>query len=136
VEVRTPVGVLCRPTQSEADDYIAYLVDHADWGALGHLAQLHADDARTRTDEEGVHRRRGEGPIERQVLARGAYCAIGTPDHVASELVRLHNVGFDGLVLNFVNYLDELPYFAQEVLPRLEHAGLRQRQSSTETVAP
>jgi alkanesulfonate monooxygenase SsuD/methylene tetrahydromethanopterin reductase-like flavin-dependent oxidoreductase (luciferase family) len=38
---------------------------------------------------------------------------------VAAELVRLYEIGFDGLVLNFVNYLDELPYFAQEVLPRL-----------------
>ncbi len=136
VQVWTPVGIICRPTQVEADDYIAYLVEHADWGALGHLAQLHAEDARTRTDEEGIHRRRGDEPTERQVLARGSYCAIGTPDHVASELIRLQAIGFDGLVLNFVNYLDELPFFAQEVLPRLEDRGLRQRHSSTETVAP
>ena len=33
--------------------------------------------------------------------------------------------GLDGLVLNFVDYLKELPYFAQEVLPRLERAGVR-----------
>jgi alkanesulfonate monooxygenase SsuD/methylene tetrahydromethanopterin reductase-like flavin-dependent oxidoreductase (luciferase family) len=50
---------------------------------------------------------------------------VGEPDHVAAELIRLHQVGFDGLVLNFVNYLDELPYFAQEVLPRLERQGVR-----------
>jgi len=31
----------------------------------------------------------------------------------------LHAVGFDGLALNFVNYLDEIPYVVQEVLPRL-----------------
>ena len=126
VEVWTPVGIICRQTQAEADDYIAYLVEHADWGALGHLAQLHADDARTRTDEEGIHRRRGDEPTERQVLARGSYCAIGTPDHIASELARLCAVGFDGLVLNFVNYLDELPFFAQEVLPRLQERKLLQ----------
>jgi alkanesulfonate monooxygenase SsuD/methylene tetrahydromethanopterin reductase-like flavin-dependent oxidoreductase (luciferase family) len=46
---------------------------------------------------------------------------------VAGELERLHSVGFDGLVLNFVNYLEELPYFAQEVLPRLERQALRNR---------
>ena len=132
VEVWTPVGIICRPTQAEADDYISYLVEHADWGALGHLAHLHAADARDRTDEEGIHRRRGDEPTERQVLARGSYCAIGDADYVASELVRLHEIGFDGLVLNFVNYLDELPYFAQEVLPRVKD----HRQSSTETVAP
>jgi alkanesulfonate monooxygenase SsuD/methylene tetrahydromethanopterin reductase-like flavin-dependent oxidoreductase (luciferase family) len=125
VQVWTPVGIICRPSQSQADEYIAHLVEHADWGALGHLAQLHANDARTRTDVEGVHRRRGDDPVERQVLARGSYCAIGDADHVAAELRRLHGVGFDGLVLNFVNYLEELPYFAQEVLPRVERSGAR-----------
>jgi FMNH2-dependent dimethyl sulfone monooxygenase len=35
-------------------------------------------------------------------------------------------MGFDGLALTFVNYLDELPYFGEAVLPRLEHLGLRQ----------
>jgi alkanesulfonate monooxygenase SsuD/methylene tetrahydromethanopterin reductase-like flavin-dependent oxidoreductase (luciferase family) len=125
VQVWTPVGVICRPSQREADEYIGYLVEHADWGALGHLSELHANDARDRTDSEGVYRRRGDDPVERQVLARGSYCAIGDPDHVASELLRLHAVGFDGLVLNFVQYLQELPYFAQEVLPRLERFGVR-----------
>jgi alkanesulfonate monooxygenase SsuD/methylene tetrahydromethanopterin reductase-like flavin-dependent oxidoreductase (luciferase family) len=125
VQVWTPVGIICRSHVSEADEFINYLVEHADWGALGHLAELHAKDARTRTDTEGVHRRRGDEPTERQVLARGSYCAIGDPDHVAAELLRLHEVGFDGLVLNFVNYLHELPYFAQEVMPRLERAGVR-----------
>src|SRR5438270_9315979 len=58
VQVWSPVGIICRPTQREADDYIRYLVDHGDWGALGHLAEMHANDARTRTDAEGIHRRR------------------------------------------------------------------------------
>jgi alkanesulfonate monooxygenase SsuD/methylene tetrahydromethanopterin reductase-like flavin-dependent oxidoreductase (luciferase family) len=126
VQVWTPAGIVCRPTQREADEYTRHVVEHADWGAVGHLAEMHAEDARTRTDEEGLHRRASQGPTERRVIARGSYCAIGDPDHVAGELARLQRVGFDGLVLNFVNYLDELPYFAQEVLPRLERLGLRQ----------
>jgi alkanesulfonate monooxygenase SsuD/methylene tetrahydromethanopterin reductase-like flavin-dependent oxidoreductase (luciferase family) len=125
VQVWTPVGVVCRPSAAEADEYIAYLVEHADWGALGHLAALHASDAARRTDAEGAFRRRGDVSTERQVLARGSYCVIGDADHVCRELLRLHRVGFDGLVLNFVDYLGELPYFAQEVLARLEHSGVR-----------
>jgi alkanesulfonate monooxygenase SsuD/methylene tetrahydromethanopterin reductase-like flavin-dependent oxidoreductase (luciferase family) len=136
VQVWTPVGVICRPTQREADEYINYLVDHGDWGALGHLAQLHANDARDRADIEGLHRRRGDDPVERQVLARGSYCAIGDPDHVTAELLRLHAVGFDGLVLNFVNYLNELPFFAQEVLSRLEGSGVRGLRSAPQAPAP
>jgi alkanesulfonate monooxygenase SsuD/methylene tetrahydromethanopterin reductase-like flavin-dependent oxidoreductase (luciferase family) len=136
IQVWTPVGIICRPTQHAADEFLDYLVEHADWGALGHLAEMHANDAGGRTDAEGLLRHAGEGLIERQVLARGSYCAVGDADHVAAELLRLHRVGFDGLVLNFFDYLDELPYFAQEVLPRLEQAEIRQRQSSTETVLP
>jgi alkanesulfonate monooxygenase SsuD/methylene tetrahydromethanopterin reductase-like flavin-dependent oxidoreductase (luciferase family) len=125
IKVWTPVGVVCRPSQREAEDYVQYVVDHADWGALGYLADSHARDARGRTDREGEFRRAGTGPIERRVLARGAYCTIGDPDRVAQEFARLQAVGFDGLALNFVDYLAELPYLAQEVLPRLERLRLR-----------
>ena len=33
--------------------------------------------------------------------------------------------GFDGVGLSFVNYLEELPYFRDEVIARLERMGLR-----------
>ena len=125
IQVWTPVGIVCRPTQQEADDYVQYVVDHADWGALGHLADMHARDARSRSDPEGLLRRSGQNQVERRALARGAYCAIGDPDRVTRELAGLHAAGFDGLALNFVDYLVELPYFVAEVLPRLERLGLR-----------
>jgi alkanesulfonate monooxygenase SsuD/methylene tetrahydromethanopterin reductase-like flavin-dependent oxidoreductase (luciferase family) len=125
IQVWTPVGIVCRPTRQEAEDYVQYVVDHADWGALGYLADMQERDARTRTDPEGILRRSGQNQIERRVLARGAYCAIGDAEAVAQELARLHAAGFDGLALNFVDYLKELPYFAAEILPRLERLGLR-----------
>jgi alkanesulfonate monooxygenase SsuD/methylene tetrahydromethanopterin reductase-like flavin-dependent oxidoreductase (luciferase family) len=125
VQVWTPIGVVCRPTQREAEVFTQHIIEHADLGAVGHLQAMHERDARGRTDDESAFRRSGEGPIERQVLARGNFCAIGDPGRVTEQLLRLHNIGFDGLVLNFVNYLDEFPYFAQEVLPRLERAGVR-----------
>jgi alkanesulfonate monooxygenase SsuD/methylene tetrahydromethanopterin reductase-like flavin-dependent oxidoreductase (luciferase family) len=125
IQVWTPVGIVCRPTRQAAEDYARYVVDHADWGALGYLADMHARDARDRTDPEGLERRRGTDQMARRVLARGSYCAIGDPDTVAREISRLHAAGFDGLALNFVDYLAELPYFAEAVLPRLEGLGLR-----------
>jgi alkanesulfonate monooxygenase SsuD/methylene tetrahydromethanopterin reductase-like flavin-dependent oxidoreductase (luciferase family) len=125
IQVWTPVGVVCRPTRREAAGFMQYIIEHADLGAVGHLAELHAQDAKERIDVEGLYRRSGEGPTERRVLARGSYCTIGDPDLVAEQLARLRSVGFDGLVLNFVDYLAEFPYFVQEVLPRLERLGLR-----------
>ena len=124
VQVWTPVGVICRSSSAEAREFLEYLVQHADRGAIGHLAEMHANDTRGRTDDEGLGYP-GRSPLERQVLARGSYCAVGDADHVAAELLKLHAAGFDGLVLNFLDYLAELPYFAQEVLPRLERAGAR-----------
>jgi alkanesulfonate monooxygenase SsuD/methylene tetrahydromethanopterin reductase-like flavin-dependent oxidoreductase (luciferase family) len=135
IQVWTPVGVVCRPTQKDADDYVEYVVDHVDRGAIGYLATMQADDARTRTDPEGLRRRRsGDSPIERRALARGAYCAIGDPDAVTREFARLHAAGLDGLALNFVDYLRELPHFAAEVLPRLARLGLRAATACQPTV--
>lgn len=125
IQVWTPVGIVCRPTQQEAEDYIQYVIDHADWGAIGYLADMHARDGRAPIDTEGLRRRNEHDQMARRVLARGAYCAIGDPDTVVRELCRLHAAGFDGLALNFVDYLAELPYFAEAVLPRLQRLGLR-----------
>jgi FMNH2-dependent dimethyl sulfone monooxygenase len=133
IQVWTPIGVVCRPTEEEAEAYVRYVVDHADRGAIGHLAEMHANDARARTDTEGLRRRSRDSPIAHRVLARGAYCVIGDPDVVARELSRLRAAGFDGLALNFVDYLKELPYFAAEVLPRLERLGLRSAASQQRT---
>ena len=41
---------------------------------------------------------------------------------LTSELMKVHTIWFDGLVLN---YLGEPPPCAQEVLPRLERAVVR-----------
>lgn len=125
MQVWTPIGVVCRPTQQEAEEFTDYIIRHADAGAVGNVAEM-AERSRLQRGEAGVMARRtGEGALERRVLARGAYCAIGDPDEVTRHLALLSEVGFDGVVLNFVNFLVEFPYFAQEVLPRLEGKGLR-----------
>ncbi len=124
LQVWTPIGVVCRPTQQEAVDFTQHVIDHADRAAVGQLIDMHRRTTH-HEDTENAFRHMGEGPLERQVLARGNFCAIGDPDHVAGEIARLAGVGFDGIALNFVNYLDELPFFVQEVLPRLETMGLR-----------
>ncbi len=124
IQVWTPVGIVCRPTQEEADEYLQYVVDHADCGAIGHLADLHAKEGRQQTDPQRlVHS--GHNSFGRRALARGSYCVVGDPDAVAREFARLSAAGLDGLAVNFVDYLKELPYFAAEVLPRLERLDLR-----------
>src|SRR5260370_28041560 len=55
----------------------------------------------------------------------GGYPLIGDPDDVAAELAKISDTGFTGTTITFVNYVDEFPYFRDEVLPRLERLGLR-----------
>jgi len=55
----------------------------------------------------------------------GTYPFVGTPDDVASEMARMSAAGLAGTSVAFLDYLEEIPYFVQEVMPRLEALGLR-----------
>ncbi len=48
-----------------------------------------------------------------------------------AELAKISAAGFIGTTITFVNYVDEFPYFRDEVLPRLERLGLRQSVRTT-----
>jgi hypothetical protein len=43
--------------------------------------------------------------------------------------------GLAGASICFLDYLAAMPYFIQEVLPRLERAGLRERNPTTSRAA-
>lgn len=61
----------------------------------------------------------------RFAAGHGSCPLIGTPDDVADRIEQFHQAGFGGMTLSFVDYVAELGYFAQEVLPRLEAKGIR-----------
>jgi alkanesulfonate monooxygenase SsuD/methylene tetrahydromethanopterin reductase-like flavin-dependent oxidoreductase (luciferase family) len=67
----------------------------------------------------------------RKALVHGqsGFPMIGSADDVTEELARISAAGFDGIGFSFVNYLNELPYFAAEVLPRLQKLGVRESGS-------
>ena len=53
---------------------------------------------------------------------------VGDPDDVAKALADLSKAGLTGIGISLVNYADELPFFCDEVLPRLERMGLREKR--------
>ena len=71
VQVWTPVGIICRPTRREADEYMRYLVDMADRAAIGNVIDILAKDTGARTDPESVARRNGEGLIAQHPIHPG-----------------------------------------------------------------
>ncbi len=62
----------------------------------------------------------------RLAAGHGGYPLVGTPDHIADEMAKISHAGFTGLALSFVDYLNEFPYFRDEVLPRLVRLGVRE----------
>ena len=69
---------------------------------------------------------------EHQANGMGGLPLVGDPDAVAQDLARLAALGLRGIAISFVNYLDELPFFCAEVLPRLVRSGLRERRPERE----
>ena len=63
---------------------------------------------------------------QRFVAGAGGFPLVGTPDRIAERLANLSACGIDGMLLTWVDYVDGLRRFNQEVLPRLERAGLRE----------
>ena len=121
IEVFTVGQVICRPTQKEADDYYQHaIIDNADWGAIDGMLANKSITPQTIPPEEYYAKRRYFASN-----AVGGYPFVGTPDKVAEELSIISQAGVRGIGLSFVNFLDEVPYFCDEVLPRLERAGVR-----------
>jgi dimethylsulfone monooxygenase len=120
LDVYTVAVITCRPTMREAEAYYRHcVIDNADWAAVDRIMAM-----------RGVTREAFPADFEErrrhQANGMGGMPVVGDPDHVASELAALATAGARGIALSFVNFLDEVPYFAQEVLPRLARMGLRE----------
>ncbi|MDF2118706.1 LLM class flavin-dependent oxidoreductase [Roseiarcaceae bacterium H3SJ34-1] len=111
--------VVCRPTRKEAVDFQKYwTAEAADWKAVDYILQLRGEN-REQDPEQYDKLRRA------LVYGMSGFPLIGSPDDVADGLEKISQAGFDGIGFSFINYLSELPYFIDEVLPRLKRMGLR-----------
>ncbi len=125
LDVYTVGVVTCRPTAREAHDYYRHaVVDNADWAAVDNILAMKNITPQTRSPEEYQRIR------DHQANGMGGLPLVGDPDTVAREMTRLAALGLKGIAISFVNYLDELPYFCAEVLPRLAQSGLRDSDAS------
>ena len=120
IDVYTVGVVTCRANVREAQDYYRHaVVDNADWAAVDNILAM------KNVTPEQYSREEFQRVRNHQANGMGGLPLVGDPDAVAGELSRLAELGLRGIAVSFVNYLDELPYFCAEVLPRLARAGLR-----------
>jgi alkanesulfonate monooxygenase SsuD/methylene tetrahydromethanopterin reductase-like flavin-dependent oxidoreductase (luciferase family) len=111
--------VVCRPTEREAREYLHYYVrEKGDWEAIENL-----------TRGMGLHHLPPEVLASMQfdfVAGWGGYPLVGTAEHIVDELIELEKVGFDGLLLSWVNFPVELQQWIDQIMPLMEQAGLRE----------
>lgn len=120
IGVLTLAHVVCRETEEEAKEFYDYFcTQNADEEAVDNLMALQFAHAASFPHDLLAKIR------ERMAASHGGYLLIGTPQQVADGILLLHNTGFDGTTLSFVDYVKEFPYFRDNVLPLLEKAGIR-----------
>ena len=121
VGVYTTCHMVCRPTQAEAEAYYEYYaVQQQDTASVDHY--MGAKEANSNSHDPDAYR------LYRKRFAGGAgtYPLVGTPNHIADEMIKMAAAGFAGTTVSVVNFKNELPYFIEKVLPLLVEAGLRE----------
>lgn len=130
IRVFTMGHVVCRPTAKEALDYFHYFAE--EMADADGQAYYRSNRGATVPNAKGAPIAR---PFENRLnRATGLHYAggypgvfpfVGSPDDIALEMQSMAEAGLAGCTIAFVDYLKEIPYFVQEVLPRLERRGLR-----------
>jgi alkanesulfonate monooxygenase SsuD/methylene tetrahydromethanopterin reductase-like flavin-dependent oxidoreductase (luciferase family) len=111
--------VICRETEAQARAEQRRMIDEADQGAVEIYLREYGIGSQS-LSEDFIREQADKGTV-----GMGAYQLIGTPEQVADGLASLSDIGLDGVCLAFLDYYEELPFFGEQVLPRLEERGLR-----------
>jgi dimethylsulfone monooxygenase len=117
----TTCFVVCRPTEKEAKDFYNYYVrELGDWEVANIICDMFGIQSGSNSKEFLTKKR------EHFIAGWGGWPLVGTPEQVADQLIQLsEKTGVAGTLVTFVDYLEEMPYFNEQVLPLLEQAGLR-----------
>ncbi len=110
--------VCCRDTEAEARALYQHIVDEGDWEAARNVMDLIGIESESFSDHV---KKFGE----RFIAGWGGYPLVGTPEQVVAQMVEIQALGVEGLILTWLDYLEELKYFGERVLPLMEQAGLR-----------
>jgi FMNH2-dependent dimethyl sulfone monooxygenase len=118
------VGVVtCKPTKKEAQEYFHHcIVERADWSAVDGILALKNISPQTVPMEEFLLKR------SQYAQGMGGLPIVGDPDYVAAQLADLSKAGLTGVGISLVNYIDELPFFCDEVIGRLQRMGIREKR--------
>jgi len=134
LKVAGNVYVICRDSEAEARGVFEQICDRAD---LEVIEAMHSP-GKGLVDPKGSKAfvDKAQRPIDRSSAVWGGIRIIGNPQQVAARIIEFKENGLDCVSLVFHNYLSDLTYFAENVLPLLKRAGLRLEHPSAETSGP
>ena len=107
--------VICRPTTREAQAAKQAIIDHQDPVASDNFAQ----------SIMGAGKSSWSATTRDMWVVGGNVHLVGTPEQVVEWFIRLKHAGCDGVQINFYDFLLDLEYFGEAVLPLMHEAGLR-----------
>jgi dimethylsulfone monooxygenase len=118
IGVVTNVVVVCRDTEEEAKAAYQSIIDYGDMGAVENF--MKGLNLESTFKEHMSPEARGNF-----AASAGSYALIGTPEQVAAGFRDIQAAGIDCVLLGMVDYIKELEYFAERVLPLLKDLGVR-----------
>lgn len=120
IEVWTNAYVVQGDTEKEARDYFDYYVNQkGDWDAVTKLIETMGINAKTFTDEQL------RGMKTHFIGGWGGFPIVGTKEQIVDTLGKLSGCGFNGVLLTFARFHDDMVRFRDTVYPLLLQSGLR-----------
>src|SRR5205814_8219670 len=109
IGVCTSALVVCRETEGEARQVYRSIIEQGDWVAADNLMKVLGIESQSFNERIDKYR-------ERVVAGWGTNPIIGTPEQVTEQLGQMSAAGVDGVVFGFLDYNEELKYFASAVM--------------------
>jgi FMNH2-dependent dimethyl sulfone monooxygenase len=110
--------VIARDSEDEARAVYQSILEHGDWVAAKNMMAVLGIESQSFNE-------RLEKSQEKFVAGYGTNALIGTPRQIVEQLQVYSEQGLKGVVLYFLDYVKELDYFDEKIMPLLREAGLR-----------
>ncbi|HEV3481822.1 MAG TPA: LLM class flavin-dependent oxidoreductase [Candidatus Acidoferrales bacterium] len=128
IQLWTNVSVVQRDTKKEAEEYLhRYAVEYLDNEVMDSIMETISTENNIPAGSEQL------AAMRRRMAVGAGHPLIGTAQSIAEELQRMSNVGLDGVIMTWPDYIDGVKRFTREVLPLLEQAGLRKPFASRDS---
>jgi alkanesulfonate monooxygenase SsuD/methylene tetrahydromethanopterin reductase-like flavin-dependent oxidoreductase (luciferase family) len=125
ISIMCPGMCIIGDTHEEAQAEYEEIVEHADWEGVWNTMDLIGIESESFEDPYNE-------TAEAFVTGAGHQPLLGTPEEVAEQLIEINDIGVEGWLLTFRDYVEGLQRFGEEVLPLLEAEGIRVERGGTD----